>query len=216
MSGTKKTNSALETQANTVTGETTANANTAARVGQLGEDLAISMITQKLLSGTNSIIASAGTAETAVEVALGVGQMANRKPGGDIAASNGEILFKADNIDLLATGQTTLVLAEASTRFVRIRAHVIITTLNLDSGTLTTDPIVGIGQTASWNEIVSGQTLTGITAQWDIFDLTLVSIASLDIGTNLIAFDVATAGVITGGLGSEALECSAILVGYTH
>jgi len=129
------------------------------------------------------------------------------------------VIVKVSGIDLMTLGQTELVPAQTGKKFIHfnITPLVTVTAYDLDGGAAGVDPVVQIGQTASFNEIVdaaSGTIAQSGLSVGDVFPLTLETLAVLDIGTNGIELDVQTAGTITSGSGGELIIAEVTLIGF--
>lgn len=95
-------------------------------------------------------------------------------------------------INLLATGQTTVVPTFTGGSFVTIAAFVEVAT---KTGAVVVAPIIRIGNNGTFDNLAPLFTIPGATAARVVLPMTLASpSSSLDIGTNAIKIDVQTAG----------------------
>ncbi len=126
-------------------------------------------------------------------------------------ATKGNVLWQVDNtikaangalvgnnrtvvagIDLLATGQTTLLAAVTGKKFL---PQQVILELTSVTGVLT-GTVVRVGQTASWDQIAPLYTVLLTAADTFVVVPLVGTLATIDIGTNPIKIDVQTAGTV--------------------
>jgi len=112
------------------------------------------------------------------------------KDGGD----NARLRFLiAENINGLATGQTTLYAAQTGKRFMAIHAYALLRTIT-GAGTV---PSIRIGVTATFDGLVPITALTGLTTANNLLALPLVStLAAISINTNPLKVDVQMAATL--------------------
>jgi hypothetical protein len=118
-----------------------------------------------------------------------------------VADANGELaqfgqtigVWRATGINLLATGQTTLVATSSALSFIPYSAMIELTAV---TGVLTV-PVVRIGNNGTFSNLAPLFTTTGLTTVRTILTIPLVTtVLSIDIGSSAIKFDVQTAGLV--------------------
>lgn len=112
--------------------------------------------------------------------------------GDYITLNQADLQWRAYPIDLLTTGQTTIIPVQGTgDRFIPTHAYIELITV---TGALTA-PIIRIGNNGSFNNVAPLFTCTGLTAQYNVLAIPLVAtLNSIDLSATAIKVDVQTAG----------------------
>lgn len=105
-----------------------------------------------------------------------------------------EIVWTAYPVDLLATGQTSIIPVQpAGNRFIPTRVVIELTAVTGALGA----PIVRLGNNGTWDNIAPLATLTGLNTQYETISIPLnTPVNSIDLSATAISFDVQTAGTV--------------------